>query len=667
MIHGRTMKHNVSLRSPLLLAVLIWATAPATAQIAINNTAVAPNAKSILDLSDASRGLLLPRMTRAERIAIGAPANSLLVYQTDDFVPAAPALPEPKGLWYRDGLLWVRVGSGGPAWQLGGNAGTNPATNYIGTTDAQDFSIRTNGTERIRILGLAGPSQGFVGINQAAPQERLEVSGAMRVNGTTATANAGDIRLNPVTNAHDGYTDNGLPYPASGWYQLENVFGTRLREGYIAQGAVSCTYPIGPPTGPNSNVTLGAPNSDWPVIDDPAFVNISSFGTLETPYSRFWEDGRHQFLYLDDDFLALNICPNTDINGIAFQALSNSSGGFNYQHVRMKNTLSTAMVTFDLVGLQNCLANLTPATQNIVTGWNIHNFTSPFQWTGTGSNVLVEYSFDNQDWTGNVAVQSETTTYPSNYSFYCDACGHINGNPNQTCYWTTPPGCGPPPGGTYPPTTQTAAGAPNVLCVGWGHTGGPFLTTTSGTITCDGTFTYSAAQGAFFKRPLLALYASNTGNVNPVLPGNYLVAQQGVMIGTNAWSTSGAFPNQAFKGPGTISAQKAVYANGVMLSDHVFDQYFDGSVAPSDAAMGKQYAHLPVREMANYVEKERHLPTMDGRSQWENNGAFSLDHVTNQMWVTVEAQALYIKELNERTQALQKYLVEKRLQQLGKR
>jgi hypothetical protein len=36
------------------------------------------------------------------------------------------------------------------------------------------------------------------------------------------------------------------------------------------------------------------------------------------------------------------------------------------------------------------------------------------------------------------------------------------------------------------------------------------------------------------------------------------------------------------------------------------------------------------------------------------------------MWVTVEAQALYIKELNERTEALQKYLVEKRLKQLGK-
>jgi hypothetical protein len=151
-----------------------------------------------------------------------------------------------------------------------------------------------------------------------------------------------------------------------------------------------------------------------------------------------------------------------------------------------------------------------------------------------------------------------------------------------------------------------------------------------------------------------------------VASGNYLVAQQGVMIGTNAWSTSGAFPNQAFRGPGTISAQKAVFANGTMLSDHVFDNYFDGQVNPEDAAAGRVYAHMPIDAMANYVEKERHLPTMDGRTQWESNGAFSLDHVTNQMWITVEAQALYIKELNERTQALRKYLVEKRLKELQK-
>jgi hypothetical protein len=37
------------------------------------------------------------------------------------------------------------------AWLILGNAGTTPATNFIGTTDAQDFVIRTNNVERARV------------------------------------------------------------------------------------------------------------------------------------------------------------------------------------------------------------------------------------------------------------------------------------------------------------------------------------------------------------------------------------------------------------------------------------------------------------------------------------------------------------------------------------
>ncbi len=48
-------------------------------------------------------------------------------------------------------LSWVTIAGANPAWELTGNSGTNPATNFIGTTDAQDLSIRTSSAERIRI------------------------------------------------------------------------------------------------------------------------------------------------------------------------------------------------------------------------------------------------------------------------------------------------------------------------------------------------------------------------------------------------------------------------------------------------------------------------------------------------------------------------------------
>ena len=109
-----------------------------------------------------------------------------------------------------------------------------------------------------------------------------------------------------------------------------------------------------------------------------------------------------------------------------------------------------------------------------------------------------------------------------------------------------------------------------------------------------------------------------------------------------------------------------MWGGTVLLSDHVFDNYYDGKIKPEDAKQAKGYRHYPMKEMASYIEQERHLPTIAGRDEWKKEGLFSVDQLTNQLWVTVETQSLYIKELNDRMNALQDYLVEKRLRELKK-
>lgn len=55
-----------------------------------------------------------------------------------------------------NGSNWVPVTISTSGWSLTGNSGTTPTTNFIGTIDNQDFVIRTNNFERIRIIGNVG-------------------------------------------------------------------------------------------------------------------------------------------------------------------------------------------------------------------------------------------------------------------------------------------------------------------------------------------------------------------------------------------------------------------------------------------------------------------------------------------------------------------------------
>lgn len=74
-------------------------------------------------------------------------------------------------------------------WSLTGNAGTTPGTNYAGTSDAKDFVIKSNGTERMRFL-----SGGKVGIGTSTPVTDFQVNGILEGTG-----------LNIGTDPHTSY------------------------------------------------------------------------------------------------------------------------------------------------------------------------------------------------------------------------------------------------------------------------------------------------------------------------------------------------------------------------------------------------------------------------------------------------------------------------------
>jgi hypothetical protein len=147
-------------------------------------SSITPNPKSLLEIrldnsATLGKGLLIPRVTHAQRVEMTTAPNSLnnaassatesgmLVYQYESGT-------SPKGFYHWNGTSWARLldaTNGG--WSTIGNSGTVAGTNFLGTTDNVGLRLRTNNTDRISIA-----ASGNVGIGVSADAlERLEVNG----------------------------------------------------------------------------------------------------------------------------------------------------------------------------------------------------------------------------------------------------------------------------------------------------------------------------------------------------------------------------------------------------------------------------------------------------------------------------------------------------------
>lgn len=255
-----------------------------------------PHSNSILDISSTDKGLLIPRMSTAERLGIGpiASAAGLLVYDVTD-----------SNFWYWDGTQWVQVGSGigtvgptGPTGVIGpaGNNGLDGATGITGAPGATGVPGMTGAQ------GIQGPTglNGLDGIDGATgPQGTTGNDGPQGTQGPTgqtgaigATGPQGITGANGTTGATgpQGFQGSTGPQGIAGPTGANGATGSQGATG--AQGAQGATGIAGPtgaqgvtgPPGPDSY------NTDFDVNPN-GTIFIEDGGGILTTSSGAWLTG----------------------------------------------------------------------------------------------------------------------------------------------------------------------------------------------------------------------------------------------------------------------------------------------------------------------------------------------------------------------------------------
>ena len=123
--------------------------------VSISTIGADPDSSAILDVQSTDKGMLVPRMTTAQRTNINNAATGLLVFDTDT-----------AGFWFYNSTEWQQVGAD--------NLGDHTAIQNITLNEKY---LSGDGDDE----GLTIDSNGQVGIGQTMPQAVLDVMGHIRM------------------------------------------------------------------------------------------------------------------------------------------------------------------------------------------------------------------------------------------------------------------------------------------------------------------------------------------------------------------------------------------------------------------------------------------------------------------------------------------------------
>ncbi|MBK8966653.1 MAG: tail fiber domain-containing protein [Lewinellaceae bacterium] len=121
-----------------LLGSSLFFTDVLAAQVSVNQDNSAPDPSAMLDVKSSDKGMLVPRMTTAQRTAISNPATGLLVFDSDT-----------ESFWFRESGGWAELKTGNPSVLEDADGDTQVQVESSPDEDKIRFNLE--GLERLRL------------------------------------------------------------------------------------------------------------------------------------------------------------------------------------------------------------------------------------------------------------------------------------------------------------------------------------------------------------------------------------------------------------------------------------------------------------------------------------------------------------------------------------
>ncbi|MFN5546992.1 MAG: hypothetical protein ACK49W_07115, partial [Bacteroidota bacterium] len=263
------MNRSLLQKIALPLFLLLFSSPLMSQNVGINETGANPDASAMLDINTSNKGLLIPRLSRAQKSLIASPANGVLVYQTDDtmgfwyyeqnkWVPVMRSITAGKGLTggfiqgkgtidlkstgvvarkygAMDSIPVVTVNSEGQiiaattiatnflnktdtlwSWRILGNSATDETKHFVGTKDNKALRFRVNNTW----AGELNPANDNVSFGD---QANATSNGSQNIAiGTKAMYQATGNKNDLIAIGTDALNSNGISSPGS-TQGIENI------------------------------------------------------------------------------------------------------------------------------------------------------------------------------------------------------------------------------------------------------------------------------------------------------------------------------------------------------------------------------------------------------------------------------------------------------------